>query len=234
MNGLKDYGSSYQRNKLLNGVDLLNEIIEITIRSLCISGTATIISSLWSILLAYKLTRSSGSSRYIIPFFEALVGVPTVLVGLILYMILSSRGPLGLFRLLYTPYAIIIGQAILVTPLITSICYRTLYNSLNTYGELAYTLGASKDQIMVIVLRESIPGIIVAIVMGFSRAIGELGIALMVGGNIRGFTRVLTTAIALEVSKGEFEVAVVLGAILIVIVVAISFSLRIIRRMYRV
>jgi len=215
-------------------VDILNEILDITIRSLWVSGSATIISSLWSILLAYKLSRSPGASRYIIPFFEALIGIPTVLIGLLLYMILSSRGPLGLFRLLYTPYAIILGQAILITPLITSICYRVLSSSWNTYGELAYTLGASEKQIMAIVLRESIPGVIAASVMGFSRAIGELGIALMVGGNIRGFTRVLTTAIALEVSKGEFEIAVVLGAILIVLVVAISFSLRILRRMYRV
>ena len=220
--------------KIIAGVDILNEILDITIRSLWISGSATIISSLWSILLAYKLSRSRGASRYIIPFFEALIGIPTVLIGLLLYMILSSRGPLGLFRLLYTPYAIILGQAILITPLITSICYRVLSSSWNTYGELAYTLGASEKQIMAIVLRESIPGIIAASVMGFSRAIGELGIALMVGGNIRGFTRVLTTAIALEVSKGEFEIAVVLGTILVVLVVAISFSLRILRRMYRV
>ena len=220
--------------KIIAGVDILNEILDTTIRSLWISGSATIISSLWSILLAYKLSRSRGASRYIIPFFEALIGIPTVLIGLLLYMILSSRGPLGLFRLLYTPYAIILGQAILITPLITSICYRVLSSSWSTYGELAYTLGASKEQIMAIVLRESIPGIIAASVMGFSRAIGELGIALMVGGNIRGFTRVLTTAIALEVSKGEFEIAVVLGTILVVLVVVISFSLRILRRMYRV
>ena len=220
--------------KIIAGVDILNEILDITVRSLWVSGSATIISSLWSILLAYKLSRSRRASRYIIPFFEALIGIPTVLIGLLLYMILSSRGPLGLFRLLYTPYAIILGQAILITPLITSICYRVLSSSWNTYGELAYTLGASEKQIMAIVLRESIPGVIAASVMGFSRAIGELGIALMVGGNIRGFTRVLTTAIALEVSKGEFEIAVILGAILVVLVVAISFSLRILRRMYRV
>ncbi|RLG82822.1 MAG: ABC transporter substrate-binding protein [Thermoprotei archaeon] len=212
---------------------MFNDILDITLRSLWISGSATIISSLWSILLAYKLSRSSGASRYVIPLFEALIGIPTVLIGLLLYMILSSRGPLGVFRLLYTPYAIILGQAILVTPLITSLCYRVFSNSWNTFGELAYTLGASEKQVMTIVLRESIPGVIAASVMGFSRAIGELGIALMVGGNIRGFTRVLTTAIALEVSKGEFETAVVLGVVLIVLVVAVSFSLRILKRMYR-
>lgn len=210
----------------------MNEIVEITLRSLWVSGTATILSSIWSILLAYKLSRSHSISRYVVPFLEALIGVPTVFIGLILYMLICSRGPLGIFRLLYTPYAIIIGQAILITPLITSICYRVLYSSWNTYGELAYTLGASEKQVIVIVLRESIHGIIASIVMGFSRAIGELGIALMLGGNIRGFTRVLTTAIALEVSKGEFENALILGGILIVIVLVISFSLRIIKRRF--
>lgn len=211
-----------------------SEVFDIATRSIWVSGTATIIASSWSILVAYYLSKTGFLARYIIPLFEALIGVPTVLIGLVLYMLFSSSSPLGGLGLLYTPYAIIIGEAILVTPLITSVCYRVFVKTWNTYGELALALGASEKQMIAIVLREALPGATAAIVMGFSRAIGELGIALMVGGNIRYYTRVLTTAIALEVSRGEFEAALVLGAILVVIVVAASFGLRVLREAYRV
>lgn len=210
----------------------MSEIVDITLRSLWISGSATLLASSWSILFAYYLSKNPSVARFIVSVLEGLVGVPTVLIGLLLYMLLSSRGPLGVLGLLYTPYSIIIGQAILITPLITSISYRVLSKSWSDYGELALTLGASEKQAISLVLRESLPGVIAAIVMGFSRASGELGIALMVGGNIRGYTRVLTTAIALEVSRGEFETALILGGILVVIVVIVSLSLRILKRMY--
>lgn len=210
----------------------MNEIVDITLRSIWISGSATLLASSWSILFAYYLSKNPSVAKFIVSVLEGLVGIPTVLIGLLLYMLLSSRGPLGMLRLLYTPYSIIIGQAILVTPLITSICYRVLSRSWSDYGELALTLGASEKQAIHLVLRESLPGIIAAIVMGFSRASGELGIALMVGGNIRGYTRVLTTAIALEVSRGEFETALVLGSVLVVIVVTISLSLRVLKRIH--
>lgn len=211
-----------------------SEVYDIALRSIWVSGSATIIASLWSILLAYYTTKSSFLSKYLIPFFEALIGVPTVLIGLILYMLLSSSGPLGILGLLYTPYAIIIGEAVLITPLITSVCYRVFIKTWSTYGELALTLGASEKQMIAIVLREAFPGVISALVMGFSRAIGELGIALMVGGNIRGYTRVLTTAITLEVSRGEFEVAIILGLLLVFIVVATSFGLRMLKKVYNI
>lgn len=210
----------------------MNEIMDIILRSLRISGSATLLASSWSILFAYYLSKNTSVARFIVSILEGLVGIPTVLIGLLLYMLLSSKGPLGMLRLLYTPYGIIIGQAILITPLITSIGYRVLSRSWSDYGELALTLGASEKQAIYLVLKESLPGIIAAIVMGFSRASGELGIALMVGGNIRGYTRVLTTAIALEVSRGEFETALILGGVLVVIVVAISLSLRILKRIY--
>ena len=132
------------------------------------------------------------------------------------------------------PYAIIIGEAVLITPLITSVCYRVFIKTWSTYGELALTLGASEKQMIAIVLREAFPGVISALVMGFSRAIGELGIALRVEGNIRGYTRVLTTAITLEVSRGEFEVAIILGLLLVFIVVATSFGLRILKKVYNI
>ncbi len=201
----------------------------IVVRSLAISGSATLIASIWSVPLAYVLVRSK-TSRLIIPLMEGLVGVPTVLIGLLLYMLLSSNGPLGYLGLLYTPQAIMIGQSVLVTPLITSVSYRVLTQAWDKYGELALSLGADEGQALRLVISESLPGILGAVIMGFSRALGELGVALMVGGNIKGYTRVMTTAIALEVSRGEFELAIWLGIFLVVIIAMISLSPRILGR----
>ncbi|MEB3825314.1 MAG: ABC transporter permease [Desulfurococcales archaeon] len=208
----------------------MSEILGTTIRSLYISGSATLISSLWSIPLAYALASSRKSSQ-IASLLEALVGVPTVLVGLLLYLLLSRQGPLGILGMLYTPQAIILGESILVTPLLTSVAFRVLRYSIETYGELAYTLGSSSRQAMALAVTQSLPGLASAMVMAFSRAIGELGVALLVGGNLRGYTRTLTTAIALEVSKGEFQDAISLGTILVVVMVLISFVLRLLRRL---
>lgn len=208
------------------------EFYDIVFRSTWISGSAVLLALMWSTLLAYYATKKEFLAKHVIPLFEALIGVPTVLIGLLLYMLLSSKGVLGFLNMLYTPQAIIIGQAILVTPLITSTMYRVFNVAMNTYGELALSLGASEQQTLMIILKESMPGFIASAVMGFSRAIGELGIALIVGGNIRSYTRVLTTAIALEISKGEFEEALILGGILVSIVIITSFSLRLLRKVY--
>ena len=210
---------------------MIKEIVEITLRSLSISGAATLLASSWSIPVAYKISRSQRLSAFFMPIVEAIIGMPTVLIGLVMYMLLCSRGPLGIFRLLYTPYAIILGQAILITPLLIATSFRSLFHANQRYGELALTLGATERQAMKLVLTESTPGIIASIVMSFSRALGELGVALMVGGNIRGYTRVITTAIALEVSRGEFELALTLGCILITILIIVSLSLRMLRRL---
>ena len=210
---------------------MLSEVLEITVRSITVSGAATLLASLWGIPMAYTISRSRKLSALLMPVFEAIVGLPTVLVGLILYILLSSRGPLGVLKLLYTPYAIMIGQAILVTPLLVSTSFRVLYHVQEVYGELALTLGATDRQVMHLVLIQSFPGLLASMIMSFSRALGELGVALMVGGNIRGYTRVITTAIALEVSRGEFELALTLGAILVAFLIAFSLSLRVLRRM---
>ena len=204
------------------------EVVEVALRSLYVSGTATLLATAWSIPLAY-LMASRPRLRVLASPLEALVGVPTVLVGLLLYMLLSKRGPLGVLGLLYTPYAIIVGEAILITPLVTSVAYRVLREAVEKYGELALSLGASESQAMATALSQGAPGLVAAVIMGFSRAIGELGVALMVGGNIKGYTRTLTTAIALEVAKGEFEEAVAMGLVLVAIVVAVSIAVRAVR-----
>ncbi len=203
-----------------------SEILDVSIRSLYVAGTATLLASSWSLVLAFLLA-SKPRLRPIASILESLVGIPTVLVGLLLYMLLSREGPLGVLELLYTPQAIILGEAILVTPLITSVAYRVIKGSIETYGELALTLGASRLQVIATVLLESIHGVVASIIMGFSRAIGELGVALLVGGGIKGYTRTLTTAIALEVSRGRFEEAIYMGLVLVVIVASISVVARI-------
>jgi len=210
-----------------------DETIATILRSIYVSGTATLLASVWSLPTSYVLTlkRRVGVVEAVI---ESLVGIPTVLLGLLLYLLLSSSGPLAPLgiKLLYTPQAIILGESILVTPLMISTSYRVLKNSVVMYSELALSLGASKTQVMTLVIRESLPGIIASIIMSFSRALGELGIAMMVGGNISGYTRVMTTAIALGVVRGEFEEAIVLGLVLMAIMVVISITLKLINKVY--
>ncbi len=209
----------------------MSELLEVTLRSLYISLSATMLAASWSLPLAYLAARRPSFTP-VARAAEALVGVPTVLVGLLLYMLLSRRGPLGFLELLYTPAAIVLGEAVLVTPLLVAVGYRVLSAAVAEYGELALSLGASEGRALRLALREALPGLVAALVMAFSRAVGELGVALMVGGNIRGYTRTLTTAIALEVSKGEFEAAVSLGAVLVGLMLASAAAVHAARRLW--
>ncbi len=207
------------------------EVIDTVLRSLYVSGVATMLSLTWSVPASYILALRQRTGL-VEALLETLVGMPTVLLGLLLYFLFSSSGPLAPLRLLYTPQAMIVGEAILVTPLIISTSHRLLRNAITTYSELALSLGAGRDQAMTLILRETSPGIIASAVMGFSRAVGELGIAMMVGGNISGYTRVATTAIALGVSRGEFEEALVLGLMLLAIMLVVAVALKSLSRVY--
>ena len=206
-------------------------VASIVARSVYISSTATLLSAAWSLPLAYLVAR--GRFRGLGEAAEALVGVPTVLIGLLLYLLLSRNGPLGGLGLLYTPTAIIIGEAILVTPLLLATSRHILEAAVNTYGDLALALGADERSAMLLALREAAPGLVAAVVMGFSRAVGELGVALMVGGNIKGYTRTITTTIALEVSKGEYETALALGAALVAVLIAAAAAARLAREWWK-
>ncbi|MET1160359.1 MAG: ABC transporter permease [Thermoprotei archaeon] len=210
----------------------MEDLLGIITRSAWISGTATLLASTWSIVIAYYSTRSHILKSLLIPVFEALIGIPTVLVGLLVYMLVCVKCPLGFTGLLYTPYAIMLGQAILITPLITAVVYRVFEETSKTYGELVLSLGGSEKQVFATVIYQSLPGVIAGIVMGFSRAIGELGIALLVGGNIRGYTRVVSTAIALMVSQGDLEGAMMLGLVLVLLTIGVSLAIRSFRRIY--
>lgn len=206
----------------------LAEILGIIIRSIGVSGSATILATSWSIPLAIIILNSSESkwSKMVQDLFNSMVSIPTVILGLLLYLLLSKSGPLGFIGLLYTPYAISVGESILITPLIISVLITSLSKLKDKVWETVLALGASEFQASLMLLRESSLQLVRSVLIGFNRAIGELGVALMVGGNIRGFTRVMTTAIALEVSRGNFETALILGVSLL----AISTTLTIIVR----
>jgi len=199
-------------------LSLPGEIVEITLRSLYISLSAALLASLWSIpITIYASYRGGRASKAYISVMNTLMGFPTVLIGLLLYIIFSRSGPLGILRLLYTPEAMIIGQAVLVTPLISSMVYEVVSKERWELVEMARSFGARGREVIELLVEENREGIIGSIVIGFQRAVGELGIALMLGGNIAGYTRVFTTAIALEIHRGRFDLAINLGIILLLI-----------------
>ena len=162
--------------------------------------------------------------------FNALLGIPTVALGLILYLLLSRSGPLGFLHILFPPQAIMIGQAILITPIIVSLTTSAVESVDPEIKDLAKTLGASDVEASVAVLRESMGGVVLAIIASFNRAVAELGVALAVGGNIRGFTQVLTTTTALEITKGKIEYGITLTIILLAIVFAITILTNLLQR----
>ena len=206
-------------------------LYEITLRSLFVSGTTTLISTLWGIPIAVFLGLRNFRGKFLVKgFFNALIGIPTVALGLILYLIFSRVGPLGFLHILYTPTAIIIGQAILVTPIIVSLATTAIEAIDPEIMNLAKTLGASETQAALAVLKEALNGIFLAGIASFNRAIAELGIALMVGGNIAGLTNVLTTTISNETAKGNIALGIALAVILIVLVFGINLTLNIIQR----
>lgn len=206
-------------------------LVEITLRSLAVSGLATILASCWSIPLGVAIGLGRFRGRSLLKgVFNVLLGVPTVTLGLVLYLAFSRSGPLGSFQLLYTPTAIIIGQSILITPIIVSFVTNSLEAVDPEIRSLALTLGASEARANLTVLGESLNGVFLAVTASFNRAIAELGVALMLGGNIRGVTRVLTTTIALETNRGELALGVALTVVLMAIVGAVNILVGVARR----
>lgn len=208
-----------------------NPIFQITVRSLYISGTATLLSVLWSLPLGMLIGMKTFPGKQLIKgTFNALIGMPTVALGLILYILFSRSGALGFLHFFPTPQAIIIGQAILITPIIVSLTASAVESVDPEIKDLAKTLGASEVEASLAVLRESRGGVILAVIASFNRAIAELGIALAVGANIRGKTQVLTTVIAMEVSRGEITYSIALMVILLAIVFSINMLTNLLQR----
>ncbi len=207
-------------------VSLDPEVMEIAGRSLMISVTSCLLASLMCIPLASLIHfHNFPFKRILINVIQTFFSLPTVCVGLFVFVLFSRGGPLGGTNLLFTPMVMILGQMILITPILLGLTISALSGVDKAILDTAISLGASGFQVAVVVLREARYAVLAAIIMGFGRAISEVGLALMVGGNIRGFTRVITTAISLETSKGELELAIALSIILIFIALMVNVTL---------
>jgi tungstate transport system permease protein len=210
------------------------EIYGVVARSLFFSGTAIILAILWGTPIAMLIAMKEFRGKTLIKtIFSTLIGLPTVVLGLILFLIFSKGGPLGFLGLLYTPGAIMIGQAILVTPILVSIGVSSIESVDPEIMNLSKTLGASESQAQIAVLKEAINGIILSDLASFNRAIGELGVVLLVGGNIAGGgnrTDVMTTAISRDVQISEIGLAIALGILLVIILFAINIIVVLLRK----
>lgn len=207
------------------------EVFSIVGRSLTISGLATLLACIWGIPLAVIIGLYSFRGKKLVrSIFNALLGIPTVALGLILYLLWSRSGPFGFLGLLYSPLGIAVGQSILITPILVSFASSTLGAVDSEVKELAKTLGATKLQTSFAVLRESFWDILLSITASFNRAFAELGVAMMIGGNIRYVTRMLTTSIALETARGEIPFSIALGIILMAIVLSITLLINYFRK----
>lgn len=210
---------------------LQDPIFQITVRSLQISGTATLLSVLWSFPLGTVTGMKDFPGKQLVKgLFNALLGMPTIALGLILYLLFSRSGALGFLHLFPSPQAIVVGQAILVTPILISLTTSAVESVDPRIRDLAKTLGASNLEASLTVLRESIGGVALAIIASFNRAIAELGVALAVGANLRGNTQVLTTVIAMEINRGNIEYSIQLMIILLTIVFAITIFTNLLQR----
>lgn len=207
------------------------EIIEITIRSLGVSGTATLLSAVWSLPLGLTIgIKDFHGKRLVKGVFNAFLGMPTVVLGLVLFLLIRHAGPFGFLNLLFTPLAIIVGQALLITPIMISFTTSAVESIDPDIRDLAKTLGATEIQASLAVLKEAAGGTLLAFIASFNRAIAEMGVAYMVGGSISGFTMVLTTAIALQRDMANIELGLTLAAILLSIVFAINLTVNLIQK----
>lgn len=214
---------------LIYNLDL--ELLNIIILSLQVSVTALFIASFLGIPAGTIVgLRKFPGRDFIISLSNTFMGMPPVVVGLFVYLLLSRSGPLGFIGLLYTPSAMIIAQTILALPIVTSLCHSAIVNVDPIIGQAALTLGATPYQKAITIIREARYGILSAVIAGLGRVMAEVGAILIVGGNIAGYTRVMTTTIALETDKGNFELALALGIILLIISLLINIVLHVIQR----
>ena len=207
------------------------EIIEITLRSLGVSGTATLLSAVWSLPIGLTIgIKDFHGKRLVKGVFNAFLGMPTVVLGLVLFLLIRHAGPFGFLNLLFTPFAIIVGQALLITPIMISFTTSAVESIDPDIRDLAKTLGATEIQASLAVLKEAAGGTLLAFIASFNRAIAEMGVAYMVGGIIPGSTMVLTTAIALQRDMANIELGLTLAAILLSIVFAINLTVNLIQK----
>jgi tungstate transport system permease protein len=192
------------------------EMVSIIAVSLQVSCISTIFSSFVGIPLGFVISYEKfPGKRMVITILNTLLALPTVVIGLFVYAFISRRGIFGPWDLLYTQEAIIIGQTILIIPVVAAFTIAAISRIDERYRKTAMTLGANRLQTAWVIFREARFGIIAAVIAAYGRVISEVGISMMLGGNIKGFTRTMTTAMALEYDKGSFTLAIALGIVLL-------------------
>jgi tungstate transport system permease protein len=203
---------------------------EIVLLSLSVSLSAVALATLFGLPLgaAIAVGRFPGR-RAIIVLLNALMGLPPVVVGLVVYLLLSRAGPLGELGLLFTPGAMVIAQTILIVPIIAALCRQSVEDAWREYEEQLRSLGAEGLQAALTLLWDARFSLMTAVLAGLGRAAAEVGAVMIVGGNIDGVTRVMTTAIALETSKGDLPLALGLGFVLIAIVLALNTAAQLVK-----
>jgi tungstate transport system permease protein len=206
-------------------------LVAIVWLSLAVSLSAVFVAALVGVPFGalVALTRFSGREAVIV-VLNALMGLPPVVVGLAVFLALSRSGPLGSWGLLFTPQAMVIAQAVLVTPIIAALTRQTIEDLWSEYREELTAMNVSATRRVATLIWDARFSLVTALLAGFGRAAAEVGAILIVGGNIDGFTRTMTTAIALETSKGDLPLAIGLGMVLIAIVVAINALVWTVRR----
>jgi tungstate transport system permease protein len=207
-------------------------LLQIIALSLKVTLTAVAIATLLGFAVGGVLAvyRFPGRGT-VAALLNALMGLPPVVAGLIVYLLLSNAGPLGVLQLLYTPGAMIIAQVILITPIVAALTRQTCEDLLEEYRDQLRSLGASSAEMVTTLLWDGRYRLITAVLAGFGRAIAEVGAVMIVGGNIDHVTRTMTTAIALETSKGNITLALALGMILLAIALVVNVALMGIRRL---
>jgi tungstate transport system permease protein len=226
-------------NPLLNGFaeafslifSLDRELIKIISLSLQVSGIALIIATVLGLPVAALMGLNKFPLRgFCISLMNTFMGLPPVVVGLFLYLIISRSGPLGFLGLLYTPSAMVLAQTILAFPIVASLSHAAIVSVDPLIRQASLTLGAAPHQVTLNIVREARYGIMSGIIAAFGRVMAEVGAVLVVGGNIAGYTRVMTTTIALETDKGNFELAIALGVILLGLSLGINLILFLVQK----
>ena len=211
-----------------------SDLFEIIFLSLKVSLTSLFFSCLIGFpIAALCVIKIFFGKNILIIFFNSLMGLPPVLVGLVLYLIFSKSGPLGFFEILYTPTIMMIAQFVLIIPIIVSMSIQVLEQILNEYEEMLTSMGAKTKDIAFTILWDARFPLITCVLAGLGRALSEVGAIIIVGGNIAHHTRVMTTSIALETSKGNLELAVSLGLILIFISLSLNLTVSALKKLSR-
>lgn len=207
------------------------ELAGIVVLSLRVSLTAVLFAALLGLPLGAALAVGWFPGRQgIIVVLNGFMGLPPVVVGLLVYLLLSRAGPLGEHGLLFTPTAMVIAQTVLITPIIAALSRQTIEDAWREYEEQLRSLGASTGRAALTLLWDTRFSLVVALLAGFGRAAAEVGAVLIVGGNIAGVTRVMTTTIALETSKGDLALALALGFILVGLIIVVNAGAQLTRQ----